>query len=156
MADANKDPNTVNNLDEFKKVKEGDNISVHYNGTLKDGTKFDSSYDRGQTLDFTAGAGQMIKGFDSAVIGMKVGDKKTVELSPSEAYGEKNPEAIITVTPEQFPDFNKLEVGTPLQAGNGAMGTVIEKNDTNAIVDFNHRLSGEILTFEIELVSINN
>jgi FKBP-type peptidyl-prolyl cis-trans isomerase 2 len=155
MTDENREPNQVNNLDEFRKVQEGDNISVHYTGTLKNGEKFDSSHDRNQTLDFTAGAGQMIKGFDNAVIGMKVGDKKTVELSPSEAYGEKNPEAVVTITPDQFPDFNNLSVGTQLTAGNGAMGVVIEKNNENAIVDFNHRLAGETLVFEIELVSIN-
>ncbi|MFA5917309.1 MAG: FKBP-type peptidyl-prolyl cis-trans isomerase [Candidatus Gracilibacteria bacterium] len=69
-------------------VSSGSKVEVNYNGTLEDGTKFDSSYDRGQTLPFTVGAGQMISGFDKAVVGMKVGDKKTVTLAPKDAYGE--------------------------------------------------------------------
>lgn|GEM_PF-6138443 len=69
-------------------VKKGDKIAIHYTGTLEDGTKFDSSLDRGDPLEFTAGAGQMIAGFDAGVIDMKVGDKKTLTLAPKEAYGE--------------------------------------------------------------------
>lgn len=69
-------------------VEKGNKVSVNYTGTLEDGTKFDSSYDRGQALEFTAGAGQMIPGFDAGIMGMKVGDKKTLTLSPEEAYGK--------------------------------------------------------------------
>ena len=135
-------------------VKEGDNISVNYTGTLQNGEKFDSSYDRGQTLDFTAGAGQMIKGFDIAVIGMKVGEKKKITISPSEAYGAKDPARIIEVPSTQFANYDEVKVGISINGG-GAVGTVIEKSDTVAKIDFNHKLAGETLIFEIELMSIN-
>lgn len=137
-----------------EEVKKGDNISVNYIGTKENGEKFDSSYDRGQTLDFTAGAGQMIKGFDSAVIGMKKGEKKKVIIKASDAYGEKDPNKIIVVNKEQFAEFDKIQEGTSINGG-GAIGTVIKKDEKSATIDFNHQLAGETLIFEIELVSIN-
>lgn len=135
-------------------VKNGDNISVHYKGTLENGEKFDSSYDRGQTLDFTAGAGQMIKGFDAAVIGMKKGEKKKITIPAKEAYGEKDTAKIIEVPSTQFADYNAIKVGIMINGG-GAVGKVIEKTTEFAKIDFNHQLAGQTLVFEIELVSIN-
>ncbi|NUJ98297.1 FKBP-type peptidyl-prolyl cis-trans isomerase [Candidatus Gracilibacteria bacterium] len=105
-------------------VASGSKIEVNYLGTLEDGTKFDSSYDRGETLPFTAGAGQMIKGFDKAVIGMKVGEKKKITLPPEEAYGEHSEKNYQKFTREQLQGFvnagYKLEVGEelPTQMGN--------------------------------------
>ena len=87
----------------MSKVENGNNIKVHYKGTLKNGEQFDSSYDRGNTLDFTVGAGQMIKGFDNAVVGMGVGETKKVTLPPAEAYGIRNEEAVQTVPKTAFP-----------------------------------------------------
>ncbi len=136
-------------------VKAGDNISVDYTGKLVNGEVFDSSVGK-EPLAFTAGAGQMIKGFDDAVIGMKVGDKKTITLKPSEAYGEVNPQAIIAVEASQLPNFDQLQVGMELASSNGARGKITQKNDTNAVIDFNHSLAGKTLIFEIELVSIEN
>jgi FKBP-type peptidyl-prolyl cis-trans isomerase 2 len=136
-------------------VKVGDSISVNYTGKLVNGEFFDSSIGR-EPLAFTAGAGQMIKGFDDAVIGMKIGDKKTITLKPSEAYGEVNPQAIITVDANELPNFDQLQVGMELASSNGARGTITAKTDTNAVIDFNHSLAGKTLIFEIELVSIGN
>lgn len=135
-------------------VKEGDNVSVNYIGTLEDGEKFDSSYDRNQTLDFVVGAGQMIKGFDSALVGMKIGEKKKIKLSPQEAYGQKDKEKMISVESTKFDNFDSLKVGMQVNGG-GAIGTVSEKKQDFAIIDFNHPLAGKELNFEIELVSIN-
>lgn len=102
----------------------GSKVEVNYKGTLEDGSQFDSSYDRGETLPFTVGAGQMIPGFDKAVLEMKVGDKKTVTLEPIDAYGEYDETAIQVVPKENLKSFVeagfKLEVGEelPTQFGN--------------------------------------
>lgn len=102
----------------------GSKVEVNYKGTLEDGSQFDSSYDRGETLPFTVGAGQMIPGFDKAVLEMKVGDKKTVVLEPIDAYGEYDDTAIQVVPKENLKEFVKagfkLEVGEelPTQFGN--------------------------------------
>jgi peptidylprolyl isomerase len=130
----------------------GDTVSVHYIGTLPDGTEFDASRPRGSTLDFTIGGGRMISGFDAAVVGMKVGDVKTVTLEPADAYGPVDPEAIQEVPLEDLPEG--IEVGTQLQTGDGRVVEVVEVRETTALVDFNHPLAGETLTFEIEMVSI--
>ncbi len=137
------------NLDQFVKVKAGDNISVHYKGTLENGEQFDSSYDRGVTLDFTAGAGQMIKGFDAAVIGMKVGEKKTVTILAKDAYGD-----IEFVSIDLFDVNEDLEVG--MIFNNGFSEIVIASIDGNIIgILNNHPLAGQNLIFEIEIVKIN-
>ncbi|MFA6268543.1 MAG: peptidylprolyl isomerase [archaeon] len=146
--------NVYSNLDQFKKVKVGDHVAVNYVGKLKDGTIFDSSVGR-SPLEFDVGAGQMIKGFDSGVVGMKVGEIKTIEIAPSEAYGEYAPQKVITVDKNQFPQFDQLQVGMQVSASNGLTGKVTSKNDTSAVIDFNHELAGKTLVFEITLVSIN-
>lgn len=146
--------NIYNNLDGFRKVKAGDNISVDYTGRLTDGTIFDSSI--GETpLEFTVGAGQMIKGFDAGVVGMKLNESKTITLAPEQAYGEINPDKIVTIDKNSFADFDAMKVGMVVASGNYS-GKIIEKNDTNAIIDFNHKLAGKTLVFEITLVSFNN
>lgn len=148
------DINANNNTLEEKVVKNGDLIKVDYTGRLKDGTVFDSSIGK-EPLEFTAGAGQMIKGFDSAVIGMKVNEKKTVELAPSEAYGEHDETNVITVDANAFANFSTIQKGVVVSASNGARGVVIERTDKNAVIDFNHELAGKTLIFEITIVSIN-
>lgn len=99
-------------------VESGDQIEVHYNGTLEDGSKFDSSYDRGQTLPFTVGAGQMIPGFDAGVVGMKLNDKKTLVLEPKDAYGEHDATRVKEIPKADLESFTaagiKLEVGEEL------------------------------------------
>jgi len=130
---------------------EGDRVSVHYMGTLDSGEEFDSSRDRGP-LTFVLGAGQMILGFDAAVNGMQKSDSKTVRLEPAEAYGEHSYEFIVEFPIDQLPDG--FTEGSTVQFQNGAQGTIMEVTAEKFVVDANHRLAGQALTFEIELVSI--
>ncbi len=144
----------VGQMTENKNIVEtGDTVKVHYTGT-SEGKVFDSSKG-GSPLEFVAGAGQMIKGFDAAVIGMKVGETKTVILKPSDAYGEINPSAIIEVPLAEFQgDSSQLKVGSTVSDSYGRMGTILEKTDKIIRIDFNHRLAGKTLTFEIEMVEV--
>jgi len=139
-------------------AQNGDHIAVHYTGTLNDGTKFDSSYDRDEPLEFTVGAGQMIAGFDSAVKGMKVGDKKTVTLLPDEAYGEWDEDKIMKFDRSEFEEPLTYVVGDyiPLQSSSGYLVEfpIVEITDEYVAVDTNHELAGKELTFEIEVVKL--
>lgn len=139
------------------KVKKGDQVSVHYTGKLTNGEQFDSSTGR-DPLSFTVGAGQMIKGFDDAVLGMEVGEKKVVSISPKEAYGEKNDEAIIEFPKANVPAEMALEVGMKLQlqdqSGRPFPVVVSEIKDEVIVLDANHELAGKELVFDIELVEI--
>ena len=139
-------------------AKVWDNVEVNYTGKLADGTVFDSSYPRNKTLPFTIGAGQMIPGFDKAVVGMKVWEKKTVTLPPSEAYGDYDPKNVVDVKRSQFKELEakgfKLikghEVPTqfwPLMIKNVSWDVVT--------VDVNHKLAWKTLTFEIEMMKIS-
>ena len=89
-------------------------VKVHYEGTFNDGTKFDSSYDRGDPIEFLCGAGQMIKGFDEAVKDMEVGEIKNIHLMPEEAYGMPDPDNILTIEQKQMPGSEELEVGAAM------------------------------------------
>ena len=135
-------------------VAAGDTVSVHYVGTLDSGEQFDSSRDRGTPLTFAVGSGQMISGFDAAVRGMAVGEIKTVRLTPAEAYGESDPAAFIEVALDQVPEGT--QVGDQLIGPTGQTVVVTEINGNTVIIDTNHRLAGEHLTFEIEVVSIDS
>jgi FKBP-type peptidyl-prolyl cis-trans isomerase 2 len=141
----------------MSKAKKGDSVKVHYTGTLTTGEKFDSSEGR-EPLAFTVGAGQMIKGFDDAIPGMAVGDKKTINIAPSDAYGEKNKEAIVEFPKENIPPEMKLEPGMKLQlqnqAGQPIPVVVTEIKDDVVILDANHELAGKELVFDIELMEI--
>jgi len=148
-------PNQFNNLDQFRKVRVGDNVSVHYIGKFEDGNIFDSSIGK-DALTFTAGAGQMISGFDKAVIGMMVGENKTITLPPEEAYGEARQELIIIYDKNNIPDFDNWEVGMDIVAGNGTPGKIIAKDQNTLTIDYNSKMAGETLIFDILLVSINN
>ena len=132
-------------------AKDGDLVSVHYHGTLDDGSVFDSSLDR-EPLQFTVGEGLVIDGFAAAVRGLAVGESVTVRLEPYEAYGERNPELLIELPIESAPD--DVEVGALLTASNGAQARVVALTDAAITIDANHPLAGQALTFEIELVSI--
>ncbi len=128
----------------------GDTVSVHYTGTLDDGSQFDSSVG-GDPLTFMVGQGQMIAGFDSAVLEMEVGDTKTVRLAPEEAYGPHMPDRVIEVPRAEAPDG--LQVGQQVMLGQ-TPAVVANITDELVTVDANHPLAGQALTFEIELVSI--
>ena len=138
-------------------VKHGDTVTVHYHGTLADGTVFDSSAGR-EPLAFKVGSGQVIVGFDEAVTGMTVGEKKTVMIPCAKAYGETQDDLVMTVPLEQVPPDLQLETGMKLEVG-GANGelirvTVIEITDHSVILDANPPLAGQDLTFALELVAI--
>lgn len=131
---------------------------VHYTGTFNDGTKFDSSYDRGETLEFVCGAGMMIKGFDEAVKTMEVGEIKDIHLMPEEAYGMPNPDYILAMEISQLPGSENLNVGDQVQLMN-EMGqpipvTVTAKGETTITFDANHEMAGKELNFKIELVEV--
>ena len=135
----------------------GDTVQVHYTGTLEDGTVFDTSVGR-EPLEFTLGAGQMIPGFEQGVLGMKLGESKTVTIPPEQAYGPYYEDQVWIVDRAELPPGLEPEVGQQLQAGD-AQGqsiivTVTDVSETTITVDANHRLAGKTLIFEIQLVSI--
>lgn len=138
-------------------VKTGDKVRVHYSGRLLDGTLFDSSEGR-EPLEFTVGAGQMIKGFDAGVQGMRVGDRKTLQIPPEEAYGHRDEEAIIEFPAENVPSDMALEPGMQLtlrnQYGQPVPVVVLEVKTDVIMMDANHMLAGQELVFEVELVEI--
>ncbi len=140
-----------------KTAVEGDVVQVHYTGTLTDGIVFDSSIDR-EPIEFTLGEGQMIPGFEKAVLGMKIGEKKTVTIPASEAYGPRNTNLVIDVPRETIPAELDPEIGKQLQMtmqdGMIAIVTIIGMTDSTITLDGNPPLAGKDLIFEIELVDI--
>ncbi len=141
----------------MKQVKEGSVVKVHYTGKLINGEQFDSSVDR-EPLEFIVGAGQMIKGFDAAMPGMNLGEKKTINIAPEDGYGPRSEEAIIPFPKENIPADMKLEPGMQLtlsnQDGQPVPVIVIEVKDDVVVLDANHFLAGQELIFDIELVEI--
>ena len=136
----------------------GKTCRTHYKGTFNDGTKFDSSYDRGEPLEFISGAGMMIKGFDKAVVDMEVGDVVDIHLMPEEAYGMANPDAVFSVQISELPGSEELEAGQQVYLQN-AMGQpfpvkVVSKENGVITFDANHEMAGKELNFKIELVEI--
>ena len=131
---------------------------THYRGTFNDGTQFDSSYDRGEPLEFTCGAGQMIRGFDAAVADMEVGQVVDVHLMPEEAYGMPDPNAVFTVETAQLPGSEDLEAGQQVylsnQYGQPFPVKVVTKDETTITFDANHEMAGKELNFRIELVEV--
>ena len=129
----------------MQQAKKGDNIKVHYTGKLTNGEQFDSSAGR-EPLQFTVGAGQMIKGFDNAIPGMSVGEKKTINIPAADAYGEKNEEAIIQFPRKNVPPDMPLEAGMKLhlrnENGQPFPVTVHEIKDDVIVFDANHSLAG--------------
>lgn len=137
---------------------EGKKVSVHYTGTLDDGSKFDSSYDRGEPLSFTCMTGMMIPGFDEAVNTMVPGEKKTVVLEPDAAYGPRDEAKVAQLQFAMLPGADKLEIGQDIRVAtaNGIPMPckVVDKDEESVTVDMNHPLAGKTLTFEIELVDV--
>ena len=141
----------------MEKAKDGDIVRVHYTGKLTNGEQFDSSTGR-EPLEFTVGAGQMIKGFDNAMPGMTVGEKKTINILPEDAYGHNDEKAIIEFPKENIPNDMKMDVGMKLQlrneAGQPFPVTVAEIKEDVIVLDANHSLAGKELVFDIELMEI--
>ena len=140
-----------------QEVQNGDTIKIHYRGRLVDGTTFDSSEGR-PPLEFEVGSGMVIKGFDDGVMGMSVGQKKTIEIPAEFAYGPRDPEAVIAFPIDQFPPQMKPEAGMQLvmtdNSGNQIPVTVIDVKPDEVILDANHQLAGQDLIFDLELVEI--
>jgi len=139
-------------------AKKGDTVKIHYTGRLQDGSVFDSSSNR-EPLQFNIGSGQVIPGFEEAVTGMKIGEKKTAGIPCDKAYGERDPSMVMVVDRKHVPGEINPEVGQRLEMG-GPKGellvvNVIEVNDENITLDANPPLAGEDLTFDIELVEIS-
>ena len=144
----------------------GDTVSVNYIGKLDTGELFDTSIkEEAQKagmplrpsyapLSFKVGAGQMIPGFDAAVVGMKIGEEKTATLLPAQAYGERSTDAVISVPLDKIGNSTGIKVGALLYAQNGATGKVTAVNSTTATVDFNSELAGKTLVFTIRMVNI--
>ena len=139
-------------------AQQGNTVKVHYTGRLDDGSVFDSSAG-GEPLEFTIGQGQMIPGFEQGVVGMELGESRTVIIAADQAYGIYRPEGVIELARSEIPSTIQLEVGMQLQAtgpdGRPAHLTVLELSDDQVKMDGNHPLAGKDLTFEIEVVEIN-
>lgn len=140
------------------KPNKGKKVKVHYRGTLDDGTQFDSSYDRGEPLEFTCGAGEMIHGFDAAVATMKVGEKKTVHIPAKDAYGERRSDLILHYPAAQVPNIDEIHTGDRLYLtsaqGQPVPVKVLDVDSKGVTLDANHELAGQDLTFEIELLEV--
>lgn len=137
-------------------AKSGDTVQIHYTGTLDSGEQFDSSVG-GEPLEFTLGGGQVIAGFDKGVTGMNIGEKKTIRIPSTEAYGDYDDSLVIQMPREELPALN-YEIGSELvmrqPSGRSIPVIVIDITDENIALDANHPLAGEALTFELELVAI--
>ncbi|HAK38373.1 MAG: peptidylprolyl isomerase [Nitrospinaceae bacterium] len=141
-------------------AKKGDKVAIEYEGSLDDGTVFDSSKNHDKPLEFVVGSGQVIPGFDRAVTGMKVNEEKKIRLEPTDAYGEKNPKLTHKIArtklppkPEPKPGMG-LMMGAPGQPDRRAMITEVTKD--HVVIDMNHPLAGKALTFAIKLVKISH
>jgi peptidylprolyl isomerase len=134
-------------------VQNGDTVKVNYKGTLEDGTVFDSSEGR-EPLQFVVGGGNMIKGFDEGVVGMVIGEKKTITLSPEDAYGYPSEDRIMEVEKSNFPADLELEVGMELAGPGGMPVKVKEIQEDFVVIDANHPMAGKTLIFELEIMEI--
>lgn len=141
----------------MSEAAKGNTVKVHYTGKLEDDTVFDSSRDR-EPLEFEVGAGQMIPGFDKAVLGMKPGEKKSIHIPSDEAYGPKRDDMMVTIKKEEFPENVNPKVGQQLQVKreNGHVFNVVvaDVEGSNVTLDANHPLAGKDLYFDIELIEI--
>lgn len=141
----------------MSQAKSGDTVHVHYTGKLDDGTQFDSSVER-EPLEFAVGDGQVIAGFDKAVEGMTVGEKKSVRIPADEAYGERHEQLVQDVPKSALPDDLEPVVGMHLQApepsGQVMRLVVVAVAEDSITVDGNHPLAGEALNFDVELLAI--
>jgi len=143
----------------MSKATKGNIVKVHYKGTFtSSGEEFDSSFQRGEPISFTLGAGQMIPGFESGVEGMTVGETKSITLTPEQAYGHHRVEAIRDMPKSTFPEDFRFVVGGIITGqaptGQPMMATVVEEKENDVTLDFNHPMAGKDLNFSIELLEI--
>ncbi len=140
-------------------VSNGDRVKVHYEGRVEDGEVFDKSEEK--PLEFTVGSGEIIPGFENAVLGMEEGQDKEVKIESQDAYGEKREDLVFEVSKEKLPDNIEPKVGMSLQtkdpnSGRAQIVRVAGVKDESIIIDANHPLAGHTLVFNIKLVGINN
>jgi len=144
----------------MKTVTNGNNVTLHYKGTFSDGKVFDDSRARGSTMSITVGQGRLIKGFETALIGMTEGQTKNINLNSEQAYGPVRPEAIVTAPKSAFPEDFMFEEGMQVTGrtaeGGMSYATIVSFSDTEVTLDHNHPLAGKDINFEIELVKIDN
>ena len=142
----------------LKVIKKGDKVKVEYIGSLEDGTIFDSSEKHNTPLEFVVGAGQLIKGFDSAVVGMKEGEEKEITIPPEEAYGSHNPEFVKDMPRNMFPKDQEIQPGmsfiVDLQDGRKIQVRVSKVSEDAVTIDLNPPLAGKTLIFKIKIVEI--
>jgi len=142
----------------FRVIEEGKQVSLHYTGTLDDGTEFDSSYNRDEPLTFVVGSGQMIPGFENNIMGLKKGDKNNFSLTPDQAYGQPRANMFQIFPRTEFPDDFEIVVGSminvPTQDGQVHPAVIDQADDIKVILDFNHPLAGKNLNFKIHIVDI--
>jgi len=141
----------------MSQAKNGDTVKVHYTGKLDDGTVFDTSVGR-DPLIFMLGTGQLIPGFEEAIIGMSSGDNKTILIPSDKAYGPHRKEMVVAVAKNQFPEDIKLNLGEQLELTQSddkvIIVTILEISDSAVTLDANHPLAGKDLTFDVQLVEI--
>lgn len=141
----------------MQKVEKGNTVKVDYKGTLEDGSVFDSSEGR-EPIEFEVGSGKMIAGFDAGVVGMAVGEKKTINIPADEAYGQPREDMVAVLGRDEVPVDFKLVVGMVLQMraedGRAMTVTIKELTDEKVTLDGNHALAGKDLTFDIEIIEI--
>lgn len=144
--------------EETAQAKNADTVKVHYTGKLEDGTVFDTSTDGDEPLEFTIGDGKLIPDFEQAVVGMKLGESKTIEIPADRAYGPYHDDFVFVIDRDQLPANIQLEVGLQLQFsqpdGRLQRATVIDVSESSVTLDANHPLAGKDLIFDIELVEI--
>lgn len=143
----------------MSEAKNGDNVKIHYTGKLDDGTIFDSSANR-EPLQFTLGKGQVIPGFEQAVVGMNTGDTKTTKIPADKAYGSYKKEMVLEVNKADLPKDVEVKVGQQLQItqpnGQAFVVTAINMSESHITLDANHPLAGKDLTFDIQLVEVGS
>ena len=141
-------------------VQNGSTVTFHYKGTLNDGTQFDSSHDRNEPMTAKTGTGNLIAGFETALTGMAAGETKTFTVEVADAYGNRNEEAKTTLDKDIFPADFPFDIGMPLPLtgpdGQQVTAMLSEVQETTVTADFNHPLAGQDLTFELEVLTVED
>ena len=139
-------------------IKNGDKVKVDYTGKLDDGTVFDTTEGR-QPLEFEVGSGKVIPGFENGIIGMELGEKKTIKIEAKDAYGDHKENLVAEIDKKHLPKDMEPKVGLQLEIkqenGQNIFAVIKKVSDDTITIDANHPLAGKDLTFEVELVEIN-